>query len=178
MLIVQIQHGEVWRCCACSASDEEPLLGGKVGFHGAVVVKVVAGKVGEDGNFIADAPSASLLQRVAAHFHHRLAHTGRDCVLQQGIERVCLWSGVAGWQLLPCQVHLNGAQQKALAASGGEHCFQQEGCGRLAIGAGHPGHAEPPFRVPGERSRNVGQCVATVLAERCRDGRICNHKCA
>ena len=63
MRVVRVDDGDARR--RIDGAVEEQALGGEVVLHGLVIVEMVAGEVGEDGDVEVDAGHAALVEGVA-----------------------------------------------------------------------------------------------------------------
>ena len=114
---------------------EEGFLGAEVGIDGLVVVKMVAGEVGEDSSCEGQPADAVLGDGVRRALHKGVlaafvGHTAEQTVEGDGIGR-----SVVGGDGLVVDVVADGAEQACLVSEGTEHLVEQRGNGGLAVGA-------------------------------------------
>ena len=134
----------------------------KILFHGAVIVEVVAGQVGEDGDVEWNPINPLLLQRVRGNFHHGLGRALAQGLVQNAIQFQRFRSGVRRRQNFSGNVIFDGPDQRALAARGGKNGFEQE-CGRtFPVRAGDAGDGQPLGRLLVEVGAEPRQRPASV----------------
>ena len=88
-LVVQVEDGQV-------GLAEDQALGRPVGLHGAVVVQVVLGEVGEDPGGEADAEGPPLVQGDGGGLHHHMGAAGSHHGPEESLELTGLRGGAAG----------------------------------------------------------------------------------
>ena len=144
----------------------QPQLGGEVGFHGAVIVQVIAGKVGEDPRGEAQAVEAALVQAVGAGLHD---HTGHPAPQHGGEGRLEVDRSRRGQRARGgfdrASRPIEGAQGPDApgVARVVEQVPHQRRGGGLAVGPGdaHQREAGPRVAVPGAAHHEGG--AAAVL---------------
>ena len=141
VFVVGIEHGRARRFGA--AAFEQYLLGGKILFHGVVIVEVVAGEIGEDRDIERNSVDPLLLQRVRGDFHHGFGRALAQRLVQNAIQFQRFRRSVRRGQDFSGNVIFDGPDQRALAAGGGQDRFEQE-CGRaFSVRAGDAGDGQP-----------------------------------
>ena len=109
-------HGDARR--GIDRAVEEQALGGEVLLHGLVVVEMVAGEVGEDGDVEVDAGSAALVERVARDFGDQFGGAAADAFGHQLEEIARLGRGVERGAHFAGDVVLDGADEDCFAGGG------------------------------------------------------------
>ena len=169
VFIVGIDHGSARRLGP--AAFEKNALGVEILFHGAVVVEVIAGEIGEDRDVEWDGKHALLRERVRRDFHHGFGRTLADALCQHLVEFERFGRGVRCGQDLSGHVIFDRADQQALATGRAQNRFEQKCAGALPVGAGDAGDRETLGGLLVEIRAQTGQRAATVRNLRPGDSR-------
>ena len=103
---------------------------------------MVAREVGEDRDVERNSIDPLLLQRVRGNFHHRLGCALAQGLVQNAIQFERFGSGVRRGQGFSGNVIFDGADQRALAASGNQNRFEQECSRAFSVRAGDAGDGQ------------------------------------
>ena len=159
--IVRVDDGDARR--RIDRAVEEQALGGEIILHRLVVVEVVAGEIGEDGDIEGDAGHAALVEGVAGNFGDELFRAARNAFSHELEEIAGLGRGVNGGTRFAGDVVLDGADEDG-GAGGGVEKRLGEKCGRgFAIGAGNAGGGERALGMAEEGRRSLSKSAAAVL---------------
>ncbi len=151
---VGIQHG---RPAARQQGLEQAQLGGPVGAHGAVVVEVVLGQVGEARGDDVHAVQPPLIDAVRGGFQRQVGDALGGQLGEETRDVGGVGGGEAGrGQLIVAGAHAERTHAGALAAQAFEDLATEHGHRGLAVGA-RDGHAGPGLgAVEGPRRQGIG----------------------
>ena len=159
--IVAVEHGEFRRRTA--GSGEEPLFGGKVRFHGAVIVQVIAGQIGEHHGVKLHAVYASQVECVRGNFHGNV-RTARLLEIAEEAHQIERFRVVfdsrkhaAGDMILDGPDHGGGL------AGGAQYRIGQIGGGGFSVRARNTGQPQPLVGPPIEIARGQRQGLPSVI---------------
>ena len=122
--------------------EEEAGFGGEVGLHGFVVVEVVLGEVGEDGEGETAGADAGLVDGVAGDFDDGGAAAGGNHLSEGGLEGVGVGGGAVGGGVVAGPLFADGGEEAGVEAGLGEHVAQEPSGGGFAVGAGDAAEEE------------------------------------
>ncbi|MNN12152.1 hypothetical protein D3C81_1251350 [compost metagenome] len=132
-VVIQVDH------LAAQARPGEQLgLGGLVRLHAAVVIEVVAGKVGHHRDVERQRSDTPLLQRMGRHFHGHGLGAALFQVVEGRLHGDRIRRGQPAALQLTIEAGAQGADQAATLAEDIERLCHQLGDAGLAIGAGDP----------------------------------------
>ena len=151
---------------------EEARLRGEVLLHGAVVVEMVLGEIGEDGDIDGQTPDALLLEGVAGHLHDGFGCAEFYAIGKEFENVARLRRGVGRGADFVGDVGLDGSDENAGAAYAAQHRFEEEGGGRLAVGAGYGAERERALGMAHDRGGDLGEGAASMLDQRDGDGGV------
>ena len=118
---------------------KEPRLGGEIGRHVRVIVKMVAGQVGEAGGSQLDAVEAELVEAVARGFERQMVDAHPRQFLQFLVQLDRVGGGEAAGSVDPRRDHADGAEARRLQPGALPDLAQEHRDRGLAVGAGDGG---------------------------------------
>ena len=127
-----------------------------------MIIEVVAGQVGEDGDVKWNPVNPLLFQRVRGNFHDSLGRALPQGLVQNAIQFQRFRSRVRRGQGFSGNVIFDGPHQRALAARGGKNGFEQKRCRTFPVRAGDAGNGQPLGRLLIEVGAEPRQRPASV----------------
>jgi hypothetical protein len=109
---------------------------------------------------------------VRGHLHDRLGGAGANAVGEDLEDVARLRRGVRGGTNLAADVVLDGAEQDAGAVDAAQKRFEQEGCCRLAVGAGDAGEGKVALGMAKDCGACEGEGAAAALDQSGGDCRV------
>ena len=126
-------------------------------------VEVILRQVGEECDLHRHAPHTLLLQRMAAHLHHRFGRPGGNAIGKDLQQITRFRRGVLAGAYLVAHVGFDRSEQHTLASGAAQYLLQQPGGGGLAVGAGDGAYAERTLRMPKNFGSDLRQRAAAVI---------------
>ena len=117
---------------------QQLLLGGAIGFHGAVVVEVIPAQVGENGSGKRQCGNTMLHQTMAGDLHRHQIRPLRLQRSQIGLHLHGATGGIFRFDQIAKQAVADGAHHTRLATQQGAPVGDQQCRSALAVGAGDP----------------------------------------
>ena len=130
--VIQIHNGVLKRF-----PRKEPRLGASIGRHGAVVIEMVAGKIGEHRHVELNAGKPPLLEAVRRHFHHCCSRAFAVPLREFGVQHGSVRSGVGRDFHCVRKTVAQRAGDHAVTRGLGERTCDPLCARGLAVSAGH-----------------------------------------
>ena len=141
---------------------EQTRFGGKVCLCRAVIIIMIAAKVGKHRRVETAPPYPLLVQRMARDLHDSIVDVGLHHLRQQRVELERIRSGVRGREMLYPQAIIDRTDHPHGLAGCLQNRFDDiRGC-RLAVRSRDPNQAQVSPRMPIVRTGEAGERLATI----------------